>query len=68
MMHPIHRRAPIHQDLYRAGHISELGEVAAMHRSDGIAGWHWWTLAEMDSTTEVIWSPRLADLVRGLLG
>ena len=26
-----------------------LGEVAAMHVSDGIAAWHWWTLAEMDA-------------------
>jgi putative hydrolase of the HAD superfamily len=46
----------------------ELGEVAAMHSSDGIAGWHWWTLAELDSTTEVIFPRGLADLVRGLLG
>jgi 8-oxo-dGTP pyrophosphatase MutT (NUDIX family) len=45
-----------------------LGEVQAMHTSDGIAAWHWWTLAEMDTTTEVIWPPGLADLIRGLLG
>jgi len=45
-----------------------LGEVTAMHTSDGIAAWHWWTLAEMDTTTEVIWPPGLADLIRGLLG
>jgi ADP-ribose pyrophosphatase YjhB (NUDIX family) len=45
-----------------------LGEVAAMHVSDGIAAWRWWTLAEMDSTAEVIWPPGLADLIRGLLG
>ena len=44
-----------------------LGEVAAMHTSDGIAAWHWWTLAEMDATDEVIWPPGLADLVRGLI-
>jgi 8-oxo-dGTP pyrophosphatase MutT (NUDIX family) len=43
----------------------ELGEVAAMHTSDGIAAWHWWTLAEMDTTSEVIWPPTLAALVRG---
>jgi 8-oxo-dGTP pyrophosphatase MutT (NUDIX family) len=43
----------------------ELGEVAAMHTSDGIAAWHWWTLAEMDTTNEVIWPPALAALVRG---
>ena len=44
-----------------------LGEVAAMHVSDGIAGWHWWTLAEMDSTEEDIWPSGLADLIRGVL-
>ena len=45
-----------------------LGEVAAMHASDGIAAWHWWTLAEMDSTEEAIWPSGLADLIRGVLG
>jgi 8-oxo-dGTP pyrophosphatase MutT (NUDIX family) len=45
----------------------ELGEVAAMHVSDGIAAWHWWTLAEMEATDETIWPPGLADLIRGLL-
>ncbi len=45
-----------------------LGEVAAMHVSDGIAAWRWWTLAEMDATEEVIWPAGLADLIRGLTG
>ena len=45
----------------------ELGEVADMHVSDGIAARHWWTLAEMDSTNEVIWPEGLADLVREAL-
>jgi len=45
-----------------------LGEVAAMHASDGIAAWHWWTLTELDSTEEVIWPSGLADLVRRVLG
>ena len=31
-----------------------LGEVAAMHLSDGIAAWHWWTLAELDATDEPV--------------
>ena len=44
-----------------------LGEVAAMHASDGIAAWHWWTLPELDATDEVIWPPGLAGLIRGLL-
>jgi ADP-ribose pyrophosphatase YjhB (NUDIX family) len=45
-----------------------LGEVAAMHDSDGIAAWHWWTLAEMDSTAEAIWPAELADVIRNVLG
>ena len=45
-----------------------LGEVAAMHASDGIAAWRWWTLAEMDTTAEAIWPAGLADLIRGALG
>jgi ADP-ribose pyrophosphatase YjhB (NUDIX family) len=45
-----------------------LGEVAAMHVSDGIAAWRWWTLAEIDATDEVIWPAGLADLIRGLIG
>jgi len=44
----------------------ELGHVAQMHAADGIAAWHWWTLAELDSTTEVIWPEGLADVIRSL--
>jgi len=44
-----------------------LGEVAAMHVSDGIAAWRWWTLAELDSTEEDIWPSGLAGLIRGML-
>jgi ADP-ribose pyrophosphatase YjhB (NUDIX family) len=45
----------------------ELGEVAAMHVSDGIAASRWWTLAELDATDEDIWPPGFAGLIRGLL-
>jgi ADP-ribose pyrophosphatase YjhB (NUDIX family) len=44
-----------------------LGEVADMHVSDGIAAWHWWTLAELDATSELIWPPGLANLIRELI-
>jgi ADP-ribose pyrophosphatase YjhB (NUDIX family) len=44
-----------------------LGEVAAMHASDGIAASRWWTLDEMAATDEVIWPGGLADLIRRLL-
>ena len=30
-----------------------------MHAADGIAAWRWWTLAELDSTAEVIWPAEL---------
>lgn len=43
----------------------ELGDVAAMHASDGIAAWRWWTLAELDTTAEVVWPAGLAGLIRG---
>ena len=46
----------------------ELGDVAAMHASDGIAAWRWWTLAELDATTEVVWPAGLAGLIREALG
>jgi ADP-ribose pyrophosphatase YjhB (NUDIX family) len=45
----------------------ELGDVAAMHSSDGIAAWRWWTLAELDTTAEVIWPAGLAGLIREAL-
>jgi hypothetical protein len=38
-----------------------------MHVSDGIAAWHWWTLAELDATDEVIWPRGLANLIRQLI-
>jgi ADP-ribose pyrophosphatase YjhB (NUDIX family) len=41
--------------------------VEAMHVCDGIAAWHWWSLAELDATDEVIWPENLADLARRAL-
>jgi ADP-ribose pyrophosphatase YjhB (NUDIX family) len=38
--------------------------VEAMHVSDGIAAWRWWTLDEIDTTDEQVWPPGLADLIR----
>jgi ADP-ribose pyrophosphatase YjhB (NUDIX family) len=46
----------------------ELGDVTTMHAADGIAAWRWWTLAELDTTAEVIWPAGLAELIRGALG
>lgn len=45
----------------------EIRGVEAMHAADGIAAWRWWTLAELDSTTQTVWPPGLADLIRNVL-
>jgi len=42
----------------------EIGDVAAVHEADGIAAWHWWTLAELEGTDEQVWPPRLAAIIR----
>jgi ADP-ribose pyrophosphatase YjhB (NUDIX family) len=42
----------------------EIRGVEAMHASDGIAAWRWWTLAELDATREAVWPADLADLIR----
>jgi ADP-ribose pyrophosphatase YjhB (NUDIX family) len=44
-----------------------LGDVARMHAADGIAAWRWWSLAELGSTSEVIWPAELASLIRTAL-
>jgi 8-oxo-dGTP pyrophosphatase MutT (NUDIX family) len=45
----------------------QITGVDAMHRSDGIAAWRWWSLAEIDATDEHVWPPGLADLIRSAL-
>ncbi len=58
-------------DHYFIGRVPDelrpLGEVAAMHVSDGIDASRWWTLAELDATDESIYPEGLADLVRSAL-
>jgi hypothetical protein len=44
-----------------------LGEVAAMHASDGIRASRWWTVAELEATDQTIYPKELADLVRSAL-
>jgi 8-oxo-dGTP pyrophosphatase MutT (NUDIX family) len=55
-------------DHYFIGRVPQelrpLGEVAAMHVTDGIRAFRWWTLAELDATDEDIYPDGLADLVR----
>jgi 8-oxo-dGTP pyrophosphatase MutT (NUDIX family) len=43
-----------------------LGEVAAMHVSDGIHEARWWTLAELDATDQAVYPIGLAGLLRRL--
>jgi ADP-ribose pyrophosphatase YjhB (NUDIX family) len=45
-----------------------IAGVEAMHESDRIAAWRWWTVAELEATDEVIWPSALADLVRRIAG
>lgn len=45
-----------------------LGDVTAMHVHDGIRASRWWTLGELDTTSEVVWPQELAGLIRGLVG
>ena len=64
-----YRQALVRQhDHYFIGRVPDeeraLGDVAAMHVSDGIDGHRWWTLAELDATGESVYPKGLADLVR----
>jgi ADP-ribose pyrophosphatase YjhB (NUDIX family) len=45
-----------------------ISGVDAMHASDGIAAWRWWTLAELTSTAQTIWPAELAALIEQELG
>jgi ADP-ribose pyrophosphatase YjhB (NUDIX family) len=45
----------------------EIRGVEAMHATDHIAAWRWWTLDELDTTTEQVWPVGLAGLVREAL-
>ena len=64
------RRLVTQHDHYFAGRVGieerPLGEVAAMHVSDGIHESRWWTPAELDAAQEAIYPQGLADLVRRL--
>jgi ADP-ribose pyrophosphatase YjhB (NUDIX family) len=45
----------------------QIHGVEAMHQADGIAAWRWWTLAELESTTEDIWPHGLAGMITSWL-
>ena len=46
----------------------QIRGVDAMHASDGIAAWRWWTVAELEATHETFWPADLADLIRAERG
>ena len=60
----------LQHDHYFVGRVPQeerlLGAVAAMHVSDGILSHRWWTLAELDATTEDVYPRGLPDLLRRL--
>jgi ADP-ribose pyrophosphatase YjhB (NUDIX family) len=42
-------------------------DVDGMHASDGIRAAHWWSLAELEATEDVVYPVGLADVLRELL-
>jgi ADP-ribose pyrophosphatase YjhB (NUDIX family) len=44
-----------------------VADVDGMHASDGIYGVHWWSLEELEATTDVVYPEGLADTLRDLL-
>jgi 8-oxo-dGTP pyrophosphatase MutT (NUDIX family) len=66
-----HRRGLFRQDdHFFVGRVSQerrpLGDVAAMHASDGIIAHRWWTLADLEATAERVYPLGLAGLLRRL--
>lgn len=60
-----------HERLYLARtdqHQREIRGVEAMHATDGIKAWRWWSLAELETTTETVWPAELPGLIRDALG
>ena len=45
----------------------EIRGVEEMHATDYIAAWRWWTLDELDRTTEQVWPEGLSALIREAL-
>jgi 8-oxo-dGTP pyrophosphatase MutT (NUDIX family) len=43
-----------------------VADVDGMHASDGISGWRWWTLAELDATQESVWPQNLSEVIRSI--
>jgi hypothetical protein len=41
-------------------------DIDSMHASDDIRAWHWWSLAELETTEDVVYPVGLADVLRDL--
>ncbi len=41
----------------------QITGVDAMHASDGIAAWRWWTVPELTAADQTIWPAELPDLI-----
>jgi ADP-ribose pyrophosphatase YjhB (NUDIX family) len=81
LLHEVHQRSHtmewagnlVHQSerLYLARTdqpARQITGVDAMHESDNIAAWRWWTVGELTATTDQIWPEVLAELIRSELG
>ena len=80
LLHEVHQRSHTMEWAGQLVHQSErlflartdqsarpITGVEAMHESDGIAAWRWWTLDEMAATKDKIWPEVLPDLIRTAL-
>ncbi|MCX5212807.1 NUDIX domain-containing protein [Kitasatospora sp. NBC_00240] len=44
-----------------------VGDVSAVHATDGILGWRWWTAADLaDERADALWPPQLPALLTGV--
>ncbi len=46
----------------------QITGVDAMHASDGICAWRWWTIDELTATAQKVLPAELADLIRPEVG
>ena len=80
LLHEVHRRSHTMEWAGRLVHQAErlylartdrperpITGVDAMHESDGISAWRWWTLDELTTTTDKVWPEVLPDLIRSEL-
>ncbi|WP_031079097.1 NUDIX hydrolase [Streptomyces sp. NRRL WC-3742] len=55
-----------HEHIYLAigPHRGPVGDVSAVHATDRILDWRWWTAADLaDENADALWPPRLPELL-----